>query len=207
MPFHKPEQRNIEEETFMNKTFTASKSLLEKYYSGCAYRAYLYRQWNLKLQYMPKPLRYGIEVHDLIDKGLSGETLYEKDTLKTKHSASAIDRAERAVNWVEKNGYEVLATEVPHFANLSDEINLFGVIDVVALGRDGVPVLIDWKTSKSLWTPTILASGEVVYIGAQGWQGPIYLTTPVESSILRPSAWPDKMQYIVIPKFDSIKHP
>ena len=102
MPFHKAEQRTFEEDTFHMKTFTASKSLLEKYFSGCAHRAYLYRQWNLKPKYMPKPLKFGIEVHDLIEKGIAGENLYDADTLESPHSTAAIQRAERALNWLDK---------------------------------------------------------------------------------------------------------
>ena len=204
MPFHKPEQRAFEEETFVSKKFTASKSLLEKYFSGCAHRAYLYKRWNLKPAYMPKPLKYGINVHDLIEKGISGEELYDKETLESDFTPSEIERAERAINWIEKNGYEVLATEVKHLAPLTDEIQLFGVIDVIALDRDGSPVLLDWKTSRALWSPITTEGGEIVYVGSQGWQGPIYLTTPYESSILKPSAWPDKMQYIIIPEFETV---
>lgn len=188
----------------MDKKFTASKSLLEKYFSGCAHRAYLYRMWNLKEAYMPKPLKYGIAVHDIIERGLNKEELYDPKTLESDYTPSEIDRAERALNWVEKNGYEVLGTEVRHLAPLTDEIQLFGIIDCIALDRDGTPVLIDWKTSRDLWRPITLESGDIVFTGSQGWQGPIYLTIPYESSILKPSIWPDKMQYIVLPELSPV---
>ena len=182
------------------KKFTASKSLLEKYFSGCAHRAYLYKRWNMKQEHMPKQLKFGIEVHDLIERGLSGETLYDKKKAEEfEGDAKALERAERALNWVKKSGYEILALEEKHIAPLTDDIQLFGIIDCVALDKEGTPVLIDWKTATSNWTLTKLESGEKVYIGAGGWQGPVYLTVPYESSILRPSAWPDIMKYVVIP--------
>jgi len=204
MPFHKISQRKYEEKTFMSDTFTASKSLLEKYFSGCAHRAYLYRMWNLKPKYMPKPLKFGIEVHGLIEDGLKGKPLYDPKTLESDASATGIDRAERALNWMDKKGYEVLGLEVKHFAPLTDDINLFGVIDVVALDKMGNPILIDWKTSKNLWTPTTLANGDVVYIGSRGWQGPVYLTKPFESNLIAPSSWPTKMLYVIIPEYETV---
>ena len=204
MPFHKESQRTYEEATFVSKTFTASKSLLEKYFSGCAHRAYLYRRWNLKEKYMPKPLKFGIEVHDAIEKAIDGKDLYDKGTLKSEYSGTAIARAERAINWLDKKGWTVLATEVDHFAPLSETINVFGVIDAIAENDKGETILIDWKTAKSLWTPTVLADGSTVYIGAQGWQGAVYLTVPFKSDIVEPSEWPTKMLYVVIPEFETV---
>jgi CRISPR/Cas system-associated exonuclease Cas4 (RecB family) len=203
MPFHKREQRLAEEETFVGK-FTASKSLLEKYFSGCSHRAYLYKRWNMKKEYMPKQLQFGIEVHDLIERGLSGENLWTKDKLEFEGNAEALERAERAINWCKKNGYTVLALEERHYATLTDDINLFGVIDCIA-EKDGETILIDWKTASRNWTTTKVGEdGDRIYIGAQGWQGPVYLTTPNESSIIKPSAWPTEMLYVVIPKNGTI---
>ena len=186
--------------------FTASKSLLEKYFSGCAHRAYLYKRWNLKKEYMPKPMKFGIEVHDLIERGLNGEQFYDPkaNKLTFKGDARALDRTERAINWAEKAGLDILALEAKHYAHLTDDIALFGVIDCIALDKDQNPVLIDWKTSKSNWTITKNEEGEEVYIGACGWQGPVYLTVPAESSIIRPSAWPTTMKYIVIPEYGTV---
>ncbi|MFQ5822250.1 MAG: PD-(D/E)XK nuclease family protein, partial [Candidatus Heimdallarchaeota archaeon] len=203
MPFHKISQRRLEEE-LMAKKFTVSKSLLEKYFGGCAFRGKLYKEWNLKVEYMPKPLRDGIEAHDLIERSLSGEALYDPKTLEPLGSARGIDIAERAHNWAEKNGYEVLDTEVKHLAPLTEDIQLFGVIDLLALDRDGIPVCIDWKTSAKQWTATKIEDGELVVIGATGWQGPIYLTPPAKNDILNPEEWPDKMLYVVIPKTGSV---
>ena len=188
----------------MTRKFTASKSLLEKYFSGCAYRAYLYRQWNLKPKYMPKPLKFGIEVHKAIEEGISGKAIYDDVTLTSEYSATAIARAERAFNWLDKKNYTVLGSEVEHFAYLTSNIDLFGVIDVIAEAPDGEIILIDWKTAKSLWSPTTLANGSTVYIGAQGWQGPVYLTKPKKSDIVDPEAWPTKMLYIVIPEYETV---
>lgn len=177
--------------------FTASKSLLERYYSGCAHQAYLYKLWNLKEDFLPKHMAFGIKVHDLIDQGIKGESLISGDK-------DALDRAERALNWLEKSKYTILGSEERHFAPLTDDIQVFGIIDLVAVDQDGVPVLIDWKTSSSSWTVTKNEDGESFYLGAMGWQGAMYLTQPYESSILKPSAWPDKMQYVVIPKHGTV---
>lgn len=180
----------------MNK-FTASKTLLERYFSGCAHQAHLYKLWNMKEEYLPKHMSFGIKVHNLIHDGINGKALLDKDK-------TAIERADRALNWLEKSKYTVLASEEKHFAPLTDDINLFGIIDLVALDQDGVPVLIDWKTSTSNWSVTKNANGDTFYLGAEGWQGTIYLTQPYESSILKPGAWPDKMQYVVIPRHGTI---
>ena len=168
--------------------FTVSKSSLEKFFSGCPYRYKLYREWNMKDEHMPKALRNGIAVHAAIEDALTGTGEITKK------------EAHRVVNWVEKNGYKILGTEIKHWATLTDEIALFGVIDAIAETRDGETVLIDWKTASSQWTASKTKDGVLVNMNAQGWQGPIYLTPPQESSIIRPSAWPTRMQYVVIPK-------
>ena len=182
--------------------FTASKSYLEKFFSGCAYRAFLYRRWNLKKEFMSKPMRFGIAVHGAIETSLRTK----KDVMELEWDpveVDVLDRAQRAVNWLQKNGYEVIATEVEHIAPLSKTIQLYGIIDCIAKAPSGEIVLIDWKTSKNLWAPLKLEGGEIVYVGAQGWQGPIYLTPPYESAILE--EWPKKMLYVVIPEGETVE--
>ena len=201
-PFHKLEQRELETEldigkvNFKRRQYTISKSALEKFFSGCTYRYPLYQKWNLKEEYMPAPLRKGIAAHSAIEKLLSGEN---DGKIADELGAAALRVAERAQNWLDKNGYTVLALEVAHIAPLTDEIQLFGVIDCIALNKEDEPVQIDWKTSYKPWTQNLLESGERVYIDAQGWQGAVYLTVPYESDILEVDAWPITMEYVIIP--------
>ena len=172
----------------MGDKFTASKSYMEKFFSGCAYRGYLYKRWSLKEKYMSPALKFGIAVHEAISKqDLSPDT-----------PLAVQERAERAINWLEKNGYEVLATEVRHLAPINDNIQVFGIIDAIARGSKGEYVLIDWKTSRNLWTVTETEEGERVYVGTRGWQGPIYLTIPYESDIISIGEWPTRMLYVVL---------
>ncbi len=202
MPFHKLAQRL--EEISVSKKFdgvTISKSALEKFYSGCAHRYLEYRQWNLKEKYMPAPLKKGIAAHHAIEKLINGGDV---ETIAEKHGAIAIGVAERAVNWLEKNDYKVLATEEQHIAPLTKDIQFYGVIDVVAEAPNGDYLLIDWKTSFKPWQIRTLESGEKIYIDAQGWQGPVYLTPPYSSDIIRVEDWPIQMLYVVIPTTGSI---
>lgn len=202
-PFHKLEQRL--EETELGKKFrgaTISKSALEKFYSGCAFRYVQYRKWNLKEKFMPPPLRKGIAAHAAIEKLITTDDM---ELVVEERGARAAQVAERAVNWLEKNNYEVLALEQTHIAPLvAEEIQLYGVIDCLALDSSGDYVCIDWKTSYKPWKVTTLASGELVYIDATGWQGPVYLTTPYSSDIMEVEDWPIKMIYVIIPTTGSV---
>jgi CRISPR/Cas system-associated exonuclease Cas4 (RecB family) len=191
MPFHKKWQQE-EELLTKGSRFTVSKSALEKFFSGCAFRYKLYREWNMKEDKLPPALKNGIDVHQAIEDALTGTGKITRD------------EAKRVVNWVEKNEYTILGTEVRHWAPLTDEIGLFGIIDAIAETRDGEVVLIDWKTANSQWTASRTKDGKLVTINAQSWQGPIYLTPPESSDIMKPSAWPTRMQYIVIPKSGAI---
>ena len=182
----------------MENKFTVSKSYMEKYFSGCAYRAYLYRRWSLKQQYMSPALKYGIAVHETI-KGLI-EKKADPDTPEAVR-----ERAQRAFNWLEKTGHEVLATEARHLAPISELSQVFGIIDVIARNPKGEVVLIDWKTSRNLWSVTTTEEGELVYVGTRGWQGPIYLTIPYESDIISIEEWPTRMLYVVLPETGGVE--
>lgn len=201
MPFHKPGQQILEitlgKGNFKRRPYTISKSALEKYFSGCTYMYSQYQKWNMKEEYMPAPLRKGIAAHSAIEQLLNGK---DDGKIADELGVEALEVAERASNWVDKNGYTILALEEHHIAPLTDEIQLFGVIDALAESKEGEPVCIDWKTSYKPWSQSLLESGERVYIDAQGWQGPIYLTPPYESDILEVDAWPLEMEYVIIPK-------
>ena len=202
MPFHKEWEQRLEEE-LSQQMFTVSKSSLEKFFSGCAYRAYLYRRWSLKAEFMPAPMKFGIAVHEVIEKSLEQGKPPVAIAWDPIPNMNVMTRAERALNWIEKQGYRILATEVQHIAPLAEDMQLFGIIDVIAETPEGESILIDWKTSSKLWTVTKLPGGELVYVGAKGWQGPVYLTPPYKSDILK--EWPNRMKYVVIPEYETVE--
>jgi len=199
-PFHKKWQQELERELDMAKAFTGSKSALEKFFSGCTYRYVLYKQWNMTK--MPPHMRFGIDVHDCIEMSIQGA---DKEKIEKKHKMQVIERTERALNWLEKSEYEVLDTEAKHFAPVTDDINVFGIIDLVARDRDGCPVLIDWKTSRSQWPVTKTVHGELLHIGSKSWQGPVYLTPPFEDKYFG-GEWPTRMEYVIIPEHGTVQN-
>ena len=139
---------------------------------------------------MSPAMRHGIAVHKAIDSVIK-KTGLQVDTPLTQ--------AERALNWLDKKGYEVLGSEIKHLAPIAEDMQVFGIIDALVRECPGGRVLaIDWKTSRSLWTVTQSTDGEFYYIGTKGWQGPIYLTTPYESDIVSLQEWPTTMIYVVI---------
>ena len=166
--------------------FTVSNSALNAFYSGCPARLDFFRKYSMKPRFMPKPLRFGIAVHEAIQKDLEGTEGEVRIT------------AERLLNLADKNGYQILATEVKHFAPLTDDIDVFGIIDVLALTSEGKPVIIDWKTGSYPWETTELASGELVTMKARGWQGAIYTLPPYKMPI-EWKEWPEELHYLTAP--------
>src|SRR3990167_1380249 len=167
--------------------FTVSNSALNAFFGGCAHRYPLFKQYSTKDAIMPPPMKFGIAVHKAIDVGIPDKT-----------TPAIRMAAERLLNLADKNGYQILATEVKHFAPLTDEINVFGLIDVLALTADGKPVIIDWKTGGYPWETTELETGELVTMKAVGWQGAIYTMPPFEMPI-EWDEWPREVHYLVVP--------
>ena len=168
-------------------TFTISNSALNQFFGGCPARHEFFRRYSMKPKFMPKHLKFGIAVHEAIEKDIPKET-----------ADDARITAERLLNLADKNGYQILATEIRHLANLTDEIDVFGIIDALALGPDGNPVLLDWKTSSYPWEATTLETGELVTMKAMGWQGTIYLLEPYKMPI-EWKGWPEELHYLIAP--------
>ncbi|MEK7178158.1 MAG: hypothetical protein AAB721_00665, partial [Patescibacteria group bacterium] len=177
----------------MSKPFTISKSALEQFLSGCPARYQFYKKYNLA--HMPPALDFGIKVHKMIEQGLPNPHTTPEDL-------DAVEIAERLLNLIEKAGYKILAQEVQHIAPLTDDIQLFSVIDAIAELNDE-PVLIDFKTGARLWKKWKTMHGELVVPKAMGFQGTIYLTPPrpgTTSDHWGEGVWPDQMHFLMAPK-------
>lgn len=174
-------------------TFTVSKSALEQFLSGCPARYTFYRKFNrVKVSAAEQ---FGIDVHKMVQNGIPAD-LSTVD-LRVQETCAKLLRA------VSNLGYEILAKEVEHIAPISEEIQVYGIIDAIARTPAGLPVLIDYKTSARSWNKVKTQDGEVVYPKAQGFQGPIYLTPPYPNTTSAlpelEGYWPEEMHYIVAP--------
>lgn len=172
---------------------TISHSKLQQFLSGCPAKVKFYEKYNMKK--MPPALDFGIRVHSMIEEGLPNPHPEPDEVL-------AHDTAERLLNLVEKKGYVILDQEVRHLARLTDDIQVFGIIDAIA-SLDGEPVLVDFKTGAYGWKKTKTAHGEIVVPKASGFQGAIYLTKPYPESTSDywdGGVWPGEMHYLLAPK-------
>ena len=179
----------------MPDTVTISNSKLQQFLSGCPAKATFYERYNMAK--MPPVLDFGIKVHAMVEEGLPNPH-------PGPDAVDVYETAERLLNLVEKVGYTILSQEVRHIAQLTDKIRVFGIIDALA-ELDDKRVLLDFKTGARAWKKTKLASGEIVVPKSQGFQGPIYLTTPLAESSSNywgeeEDAWPSEIHYLLAPK-------
>jgi hypothetical protein len=181
--------------------FVVSNSALGQFFSGCPARFPFFKQYSLKEKWMPKHLKFGIAVHRIMDEGVPGLgdlTDFDEDAIMT---------AERLSNLAEKQGYTILQTEIKHRAALTNDIDVFGIIDALALTKEGRPILIDWKTGDYPWKGFKTEDGEVIVTKARGWQGTIYTLEPYEMPIDW-DEWPSEMHYLTAPRYGTASvHP
>ena len=169
-----------------------SPTALNQFLSGCPARLAFYSQYKLKERYLPRALQFGIEVHDLVEKGLPDiEQIYDGDIM-------AVETAAKMLKVLEKQGYEILAQEVWHCAPLTSDIEVVGKIDIVAYTNVGVPVLVDLKTSARSWNTITQNTGEIRIPKAETFQAPMYLTPPYENPYFD-GEWPQRLDYLVVP--------
>ena len=176
---------------------TVSNTALQQFMSGCTYKYALYKKYTRKK--MSRPMKFGIEVHELLSEGIP---------VDPTNDLLAWERAKTLELMADKLGYVILDREVKHIAPLTKDIQVFGVIDVLA-ELDGVPVLIDWKTAARTWKTIKTERGEVVVPKAAGFQGPIYLTTPHPGSTSDywggGGVWPSELHYLLAPTTGTTK--
>jgi len=178
-----------------------SNSALQQFLSGCPGRLKYFQEYKLKEQYLPRHMKFGIEVHRLVEDGLPARA-YEHGI-----DPVAADIARKMIKVLKKQGYEILDREVWHHAPLTDEIEVVGVIDIVARNIDGIPVLIDLKTGARQWVKLKQTSGELRIPKAETFQAPIYLTAPYEDPYFN-GEWPQRLDYLMVPNDGRTKiHP
>ncbi len=180
-----------------------SPTALNQFLSGCPGQLPFYQNYKLKEKYLPSPLRFGIEVHRLVEKGLPDDILkFAADG----GNASAAEIARKMIKVLDKQGYEILDREVWHHAPLTDNIEVVGKIDVVARDEKGIPVLVDLKTGARQWKKLKQSTGEVRIPKAETFQAPMYLTPPYEDPYFD-GEWPQQLTYLVVPNDGATKLP
>ena len=167
--------------------YTVSNSALNAFFSGCPARLGFFRKYSMKPKFMPRPLRFGISVHQAIEQDLEGEM-----------AADVRMVAERLLNLLDKKGYKILEREVKHLAPLTDDIDVFGIIDALVLNPDGSCGIIDFKTGSYPWETIETADGELITLKARTWQGAIY-TLPPYRMPAGWKEWPGRIDYLTAP--------
>lgn len=175
-----------------------SPTALSQFLSGCPGKLPFYRDYKMAERYTPAHLRFGSEVHKLLETGLPD------DIMKYNGNVLAAEVARKMIMILEKKGYEILAREVWHHAPLTDNIEVVGKIDIVARDADGVPVLVDAKTGGRQWKPLTTENGELIVPKAQTFQAPMYLTPPYEDQWFG-GEWPERLDYLMVPNDGATK--
>jgi hypothetical protein len=162
---------------------TISKTALETYLSGCSWRYQLYKRYT-RLKVSPAET-FGIAVHQVMQHGPTESigSIVDANVYETARKLSVLEN---------KRGYKIIEREVKHIAPLCEGIQVFGIIDAVA-ELDGVPVLLDYKTSSRSWKEVTGAGGEIIVAKSRGFQGPIYLTPSREG-------WAKQLHYLIAPE-------
>jgi len=163
--------------------FIVSNSGLKQFFSGCPAKWTFYKKYSLAVP--PKPLAFGIAVHEAVEEGLS-QPHYEDPYV--------YEIASKMLRVLKNRGYKIIDREINHLAPLTKDIWVAGRIDLVA-ELDGLPVLVDWKTAARNWSKIKTEDGEVHFPQDETIQGTIYTTPPP-----RASAWSDDLHYIVVPR-------
>ena len=177
----------------MSKPITLSKTSIEQFMSGCNYKYPLYKKYTMKK--MSPAMQFGIDVHQMLEEGVP--QFANEDTIDIR----VYEIAQKLETMTNKLGYHILDREVKHIAPLTKDIQVFGIIDVVA-ELDGEPVLIDYKTAAQTWKTVTTQEGELIVPKAVGFQGPIYLTTPYagsSSDYWGDGLWPGELHYLLAP--------
>lgn len=171
-----------------------SPTALSQFLSGCPAKLAFYRTHKMKERYLPKALRFGIEVHTLVEKGIPTDFgAYGGDL-------DAVEVATKMIKVLENLNYEILAREVWHHAPLTEDIEVVGKIDIVARTKHGIPVLMDLKTSARAWKTIKQNTGEIRVPKAETFQAPLYLTMPYENPYFDDDEWPQQLDYLVAPR-------
>lgn len=173
-----------------------SPTALGQFLSGCPRKAAFYKDWKMKEKYLPAPLKFGIEVHKLVEEGLPDDIF---EYANEGGNVLAAEIARKMVKVLEKQGYEILDREVWHLAQLTNKIEVVGKIDIVARDAQGTPVLVDLKTGARQWAKLKQTSGEIRIPKSETFQAPMYLTKPYKDPYFD-GEWPQQLEYLMVPK-------
>ncbi len=171
----------------MSKPLVLSKTSMDQFFSGCNFRFPLYKKYT-RVKQSPAEKK-GILVHKMLEDGIPSQP--QPEYFDAYETAIKLDKM------INNLGYKIIDREVKHIAQLTDEIQLFGYIDVVA-ELDGEPILVDYKTGGRPWKETKTIHGEIVVAKARGFQGPIYLTPPIVDEYFG-GEWAGRMDYLYAP--------
>jgi CRISPR/Cas system-associated exonuclease Cas4 (RecB family) len=168
-----------------------SPTALQQFLSGCPGKLQFFQSHKLKEQYLPAPMRFGIEVHKYVEKGLPKNYGVGMNVL-------AVEVARKMIKVLDNQEYDIIAREIWHHARLTDDIEVVGKIDIVARDKDGTPVLVDLKSGARQWGKIKQETGEIRIPKSETFQAPIYLTPPIEDKYFD-GEWPERLDYLVVP--------
>jgi hypothetical protein len=161
--------------------FYVSPSGLNSFFTCQA--QYVYgRMWKAKV--LSDTLKDGLDAHMMMC-GWSHQDIGA--------SAQAAVFAEGLKRLEKENGYHIIDRERKQRFQLARGIDLVRIIDAIAV-KDGVGVLIDYKTGNWPWTKV----GDYVP-KAMGWQSKAYLVPP-PPGIIQLTEWPKELHYLVVTK-------
>jgi len=169
--------------------FTASYSALQQFFSDCQARYTFYVNWNT-VKISPWFV-FGNKVHKFMEERTPAHD--------TEDDFEAWRLADKLWDFVESKGYKLTGEpEIKHFAPLTDDIDVFGKIDRLAIAPDGALVVIDWKTAKSPWSSLKRVHGGTEHVTPQSltWQAELYLQKPYGWE----EPWAEYAEFIVAPK-------